>query len=711
MRHPATAAGLACAILVASALGVWRGPSLAPDAPGAPSSADPARPDRPDSPDASGGQSGPDALDVLDVADYGLGEILEGDGPPLERFAPDAFPAAPPAVGVDDIPAPAPGGAVDFRRYPTPDEVVAFTDQLARAHPDLVEVLEIGRSWQDRPIRAIRVANEALGDPLDRRPAMVIDGQHHARELISGQVALYNLWWLVHFYGADPLVTHLVDTRVVYIIPTVNPDGAAIALADYQTIRKTANPTCCDDDGDGRYDEDPTSGYGYGTDDVTVYTFDQAWADAHPDNPFQGDWRSHLVKQPERAGRFTGALGGPRRRIASRDLDGDGRAEEDQRGGTDPNRNYDWFWEKGVTDLRSDAFRGPAPWSEPEVAAIRDFLAEIGTLATSVSYHSGIDLILYPWAYSASAELPDAPMYELLTRKGSELTEVNGFDGSIRTWIARGLYGAAGSSVDYIYGRLGAFAMAPETYGSSGVTRIERLGATGVFSAGQSTAFGFNPRQEDILASTDRWNRFSLYLLTATPNIELNGIRVDGDDVVLTVGNDGVLPVTLALELAGADGQAIALTSPTALHAGQMDFTVRRAAIAPAGNRLKISATLAIGTMPHEVESAEWTFTLLPDGGVRLDTGRIRPWVDLSVPFGGWWAGDAWNAEKYRCPPGRTCPPQIHATPPVTPNPDVPTLTPFPTATPTAAAGDPTATPSDRTPGRSFLPMLFAPEG
>lgn len=691
MRQPATAVALACAILAASVIAVWRGPSIAPGAPTAP--------------DTPGGILGPD---VLDVADFGLGEILEGDGPPLERFAPDAFPAAPEPVGVDDIPAPA-GGPVDFRRYPTPDEVVAFTDQLAAARPDLVEVFEIGRSWQDRPVRAIRVANEALGDPLDRRPAMVIDAQHHARELISGQVALYNLWWLVHFYGTDPLVTHLLDTRVVYIVPIVNPDGAAIALADYQAIRKTANPTCCDDDGDGRYDEDATSGYGYGTDDVTVYTFDQAWADAHPDNPFQGDWRSHLLKQPERAGRFTGALGGPRQRIAPRDQDGDGRSEEDQRGGTDPNRNYDWFWDQGVADLRSDAFRGPAVWSEPEVVAMRDFLAEIETLATSVSYHSGIDLILYPWAYSTSAELPDAPMYELLTRKGSQLTEVNGFDGSIRTWIARGLYGAAGSSVDYIYGHLGAFAMAPETYGGSSLTRIERLGTTGVFSAGQSTAFGFNPRQEDILASTDRWNRFSLYLLAATPNVELNGLAVDGDDVVVTLGNDGVLPVTLAATVSLAGGGEREAVTAEPLHAGQVALRFARADLAPTGNRLRVVATLAVGTRPHAVESGEWTFSFLPDGTVRLDAGRVRPWVDLSVPFGGWWAGDEWNAEKYRCPPGRTCPPQIFATPPVTPNPAVPTLTPFPSATPTLASDPPTATPDGRAVGRAFLPALHAP--
>lgn len=636
------------------------------------------------------------------VNGFSLGEIFEGDGPSLESLPPgalDALPKPPQAAHTDDIPAPE-GYPVDFKHYPEPEEINAFLDALARDYPDLVESYEIGATWQGRPVRAMRVANEKAGDRIHDRPAMYLDGQHHARELISNQVALYTLWWLVHHYGKDPLATHLLDTRVLYVNPSVNPDGNQIVLHDNQITRKTANPSCCDDDGDGRVDEDHSLDYGYGTDDVALYEFNQEWADLHPTDPFQMGWQGQLVGQPRGAGRFTGALGGPRRPLSRQDMDGDGRQNEDEIGGTDPNRNYDWFWQNGDTRLQSAAYRGPAVWSEPETRAVRDFVTELDHLATALSYHSGVDLILYPWAYSTTAVLPDAPLYELLSRKGSQLTEVNGFRGSPRTWIARGLYDAAGSSVDYFYGELGVLNWAPEVYGADGRTRIDRVGATGVFSVGQSTGFGFNPRPEQILASTDRWNRYALYILAATPNIELNVLGVVGDQLVIRLGNDGILPVKIELALDAADGSRLRVVDAGPVQGWQTTFAIPLAQIRREGNRLSLTSTLLSGTRPHVVETAEWQFSIPEGGAPRLDAGRLVPYTDLGMYFGGWWAGEEWNAEAYRCPEtARTCPEQIIANPPVAPDPNRPAI----------AAWEPVAaSPTPERPGKVYLPRAVS---
>jgi len=645
----------------------------------------------------------------LDLADFGLGEVLEGDGPPLERFAPDALPDAPEATSADDIPAPE-GYPVDFKtKYPRPEEINAFLDALEENHPELVEVYDIGRSWQDRPIRVARVASEKLGDDIAGRPAMYIDGQHHARELISSQVALYTLWWLVHFYGRDPLATHLVDTRALYVNPSVNVDGNAIVLDNAQAMRKTANPTCCDDDGDGAADEDYSVGYGYGTDSVSIYEFDQAWADQYPDDPFQEGWRQHLIGQPRAVGRFTGALGGPRQAIEQRDMDGDGRRGEDEVGGTDPNRNYDIFWENGDTRIQSEAFRGPAVWSERETHAVRDFLATIDHLATAISYHSGVDLILFPWGYSETDELPDAALYELLSRKGSQLTEVNGIPGSQRTWTARGLYSASGSTMDYIYARLGAMAWSPETYGGSSRTRIERAGATGAFTVGTSTGFGFNPRPEQILPWTDRWNRYALYLLAAAPNVEIDSLTIQGGDLLVRVGNDGTLPITLTLAVTDPAGATRAWAeTDDVLHNGQVTFAVPLDRVRGGPLELKLTAVLATGTRPHEVETAAWAFRVTDAGEVRLESGRLVPFVDLGGHFGGWWAGDEWNAPRYRCPStAQTCPPEIPASPPPTPDPNrAPIRARTSPLTPTTPPTAPPTTPSTRW-RTLFLPALY----
>ncbi|MCB0215589.1 MAG: hypothetical protein KDH92_03055 [Chloroflexi bacterium] len=628
----------------------------------------------------------------LDIADYTPGQIVEGDGPPMERFAPDAFQAAPRA-GIDQsIPAPE-GYPVDFRHYPSSEEIAAFLEALEADHPDLVERFEIGRSSQDRPIFALRLTNESGAQAIADRPIAYIDGQHHARELISAQVALYSLWWLLDRYGQDPLATRLLDSRAIHFVPSVNVDGNQIALDQDQTLRRTANPSCCDDDGDGKVDEDPTEGYGYGTDTLSRYTFDQAWADANPDDPFAPGWRQHLIGQPQQLGRFTGALGGPSEPILRLDSDGDGRLDEDPVGGVDANRNYDWHWAEGDMDLRSETYGGPAVWSEPEVRALRDYLAELDTLSLGISYHSGVDLILFPWGHSASEALPDAGMFELLGRKGSQLTEVNGFQGSTRTWTAQGLYAGFGSTMDHLYGNLGAFAFSPEVYGGSSVTRLQRLGASGTFTVGQSTGFGFNPRPEEILASVDRWNRFATYLMAATPNLELNALTVEGAELRIQVGNEGVMPTGLGLRLTGA-GEPIALasTESTRIGHGQLEFRVPLDGLRAVGNRLELEAWLASGTRAHRIERDAWTFDLVADG-VRLTEGTITPFVELGPQFGGWWAGDEWNDPKYRCPRGpQNCPPQIQVTPPAGAS--------LPTAAP------PTATPRVDASAGAFLPWL-----
>ena len=121
--------------------------------------------------------------------------------------------------------------AVDFAHYPSAAETVTFIEGLEALYPHLVETLEIGESWQGCPIMALRLGNELSGDP-DARPSLYIDGQHHAREAISQQVVLYTAWYLLTNYGTDPLSTRLLDTRTVYVVPSVNVDGNEIFLSD-----------------------------------------------------------------------------------------------------------------------------------------------------------------------------------------------------------------------------------------------------------------------------------------------------------------------------------------------------------------------------------------------------------------------------------------------------------------------------------------------
>ncbi|MBN2199487.1 MAG: zinc carboxypeptidase [Candidatus Aminicenantes bacterium] len=79
------------------------------------------------------------------------------------------------------------------------------------------------------------------------------------------------------------------------------------------------------------------------------------------------------------------------------------RANDDGSFGVDLNRNYGYEWGRdnsGSSPLpQSAVYRGTAPFSEPESAAVRDFVG-LRSFLGLVSYHSYGQIILYPWGYA-----------------------------------------------------------------------------------------------------------------------------------------------------------------------------------------------------------------------------------------------------------------------------------------------------------------------
>lgn len=125
--------------------------------------------------------------------------------------------------------------------------------------------------------------------------------------------------------------------------------------------------------------------------------------------------------------------------------------------GVDLNRNYDWQWGPmwpGSSSIEGHSdYRGPAPFSEPEAAALRDFAAqELPRVA--VSMHSYADAWVFPWGYDAVLTPDDAVFRDLASRAASE----GWTSGAI--WEA--LYFANGSSLDWLYGTHGTYALAVE---------------------------------------------------------------------------------------------------------------------------------------------------------------------------------------------------------------------------------------------------------
>ncbi len=107
-----------------------------------------------------------------------------------------------------------------------------------------------------------RVTNIATGAAEDK-PAFWADGNIHAAELTASTAVLYYLHQLVDAYGTDRAgrqITHLLDTRTIYLCPRLNPDGAELALADRpRHIRSSTRRYPYDEDAGRRPDGAKTS--------------------------------------------------------------------------------------------------------------------------------------------------------------------------------------------------------------------------------------------------------------------------------------------------------------------------------------------------------------------------------------------------------------------------------------------------------------------
>ena len=98
-----------------------------------------------------------------------------------------------------------------------------------------------GKRRPGRTIYAVKVsANPQLNDP---EPEVAYLGVHHARELITGYQTMRLLQALTGGYSTDTQIRKLVDTREVWVIPVVNPNGYERAVANQVDWRKNTRLT------------------------------------------------------------------------------------------------------------------------------------------------------------------------------------------------------------------------------------------------------------------------------------------------------------------------------------------------------------------------------------------------------------------------------------------------------------------------------------
>ena len=113
---------------------------------------------------------------------------------------------------------------IGFGIFHTYSENVAFMDSLRMMYPNVISArFSIGNTYQGRTIWAYRLSDNP--DVDESEPEILIDGMHHAREIMASEFPIMFAEYLCSRYGTDPEITWLVDNRELYLIPIVNPDG------------------------------------------------------------------------------------------------------------------------------------------------------------------------------------------------------------------------------------------------------------------------------------------------------------------------------------------------------------------------------------------------------------------------------------------------------------------------------------------------------
>ncbi|PSL57982.1 zinc carboxypeptidase [Saccharothrix carnea] len=142
---------------------------------------------------------------------------------------------ADPQLGTLDFPS----GYTGYHNYA---EMVAELNQTVRDHPNLVTLRSIGKSYQNRDLWMIKISDNPASD--ESEPEVLFTCNQHAREHLTVEMCLHIIKRYTDNYASNAAVKGAVDSREIWVIPSVNPDGAEydIATGSFRAWRKNRQP-------------------------------------------------------------------------------------------------------------------------------------------------------------------------------------------------------------------------------------------------------------------------------------------------------------------------------------------------------------------------------------------------------------------------------------------------------------------------------------
>lgn len=297
-----------------------------------------------------------------------------------------------------------------YDRYFDNDALRAALDTLQAARPDLLTLSELGRSHEGRPIH-LATLGRGSADDVATRPALWVDANIHATEFTGAMAALYLIDLLLAEDRPDSPEAQLLDRVTCYVVPRLNPDGAARAMAARpELLRSGTRPYpwdtprlglhAADIDGDGRILQmriaDPAGDWQVSSRDPRLMVKRRAFD--------QGGSYYRVFAEGRLEGRFDGHLIDP----------------APSPSGLDFNRNFPSGWRPEG----EQAGAGDFPGSEPEIQAVLRFFAAHRNVFGALTLHTFSRVLLRPFSDKADDQMDTADLwlYETIGRRGTDLT-------------------------------------------------------------------------------------------------------------------------------------------------------------------------------------------------------------------------------------------------------------------------------------------------
>ncbi len=115
-------------------------------------------------------------------------------------------------------------GTLDMGGWKTLAEINARLDSLIAANPTLLSAKQsIGNTIEGRPMWVVKLSDNPNVD--EDEPEIFFTAAIHAREVITPEVLFYFMDHLLTNYGVDADITNLVNSREIWFLLNVNPDG------------------------------------------------------------------------------------------------------------------------------------------------------------------------------------------------------------------------------------------------------------------------------------------------------------------------------------------------------------------------------------------------------------------------------------------------------------------------------------------------------